>query len=342
MSLLEELQQLQSEAQGSIGEVGTAEQLESWRIKYLGSKGAVKAAMGRLKDVSKDHKPAYGKAANEVKNNLQSLFDARSQEISLAETKTAGPKIDVTLPGRRPQIGHLHIITQTINEICEIFGRLGFTVAYGPEMEDEWHSFDALNIPTSHPARDPLDNFYIDESTILRPQTSTVQIRTMESQDPPIRIIAPGRTYRPDTVDASHYFMFHQVEGLYVDEGVSMADLKTCLDQFCKAYFGPAVATRFRPSFFPFTEPSAEVDMSCPICGGDTPEGCSMCKGSGWIELGGCGMVDPNVLEAVNYDSEKYTGYAFGLGIERMVIQKHNIPDIRLLFESDMRFLHQF
>ena len=238
----------------------------------------------------------------------------------------------MTLPGRRPAVGHRHIITQTIDEICEIFGRMGFTVATGPEVEDEHHNFEALNIPPAHPARDPLDNFYIDPVTMLRSQTSTVQIRVMENTTPPVRIISPGRVYRPDTVDATHSFMFYQVEGLYVDEGVTMADLKTCLDQFCKTYFGREVATCFRPSFFPFTEPSGEVDILFHRPDGSTH----------WVELGGCGMVDPNVLEAVGYDSERYTGYAFGLGIERMVMRKHNIPDIRLLFESDVRFLHQF
>ena len=208
---------------------------------------------------------------------------------------------------------------------------MGFAVAYGPEVEDEHHNFDALNVPPSHVAHDELNNFYIDEKTMLRSQTSTVQIRTMESQQPPVRIIAPGRVYRPDTVDATHYFIFHQVEGLYVDEGVTMSDLKTCIDQFCKTYFGSNVATRFRPSFFPFTEPSAEIDVQF-----------TNADGYGWVELGGCGMVDPNVLVAVGYDPEKYTGYAFGMGIERMALRKHNITDIRLLFESDVRFLRQF
>jgi phenylalanyl-tRNA synthetase alpha chain len=239
---------------------------------------------------------------------------------------------DVTLPGTKPAIGHAHVLTQTVDAICEIFGRMGFEVVYGPEVEDERHNFEALNIPASHPARDPLDNFYIDDETMLRSQTSTVQIRTMETRQPPVRVIAPGRVYRPDTVDATHSFMFHQVEGLYVDEGVTMVDLKTCLDQFCKAYFGSDVQTRFRPSFFPFTEPSAEVDLLFHF-----PEGSTQ-----WIELGGCGMVDPNVLEAVGYDAEKYTGFAFGLGIERMAMRRHAIPDIRLLFENDVRFLHQF
>jgi len=341
MSLLDELQQLQAEAQAELDAVRTSDDLEAWRVRYLGAKGAIKAVMQRLKEVPPDQKPAVGKAANQLKNALQAAFDERLAAARGTRDATSAPLIDVTLPGRRPLLGHLHVITQTINEICDIFGRMGFTVAYGPEVEDEWHNFEALNTPASHPARDPLDNFYIDQKTFLRSQTSSVQIRVMESQDPPVRIIAPGRTYRPDTVDATHYFMFHQVEGLYVDEGVSMSDLKTCLDQFCKAYFGHDVATRFRPHFFPFTEPSAEVDMSCPVCSG-AADNCAVCKGSGWIELGGCGMVHPNVLEAVNYDSEKYTGYAFGMGIERMVMQKHNIPDIRLLFESDVRFLHQF
>jgi len=209
---------------------------------------------------------------------------------------------------------------------------MGFTVEYGPEVEDERHNFDALNIPPSHPARDELDNFYIDEATMLRSQTSTVQIRVMEKQQPPVRIIAPGRVYRPDTVDATHSFMFHQLEGLYVDEGVTMADLKTCLAQFSRAYFGHEVLTRFRPSFFPFTEPSAELDVWFKY-----PDG-----REDWMELAGCGMVDPNVLEAVNYDSEKYTGYAFGMGIERMAMVRHQIPDIRLLFDGDVRFLRQF
>jgi len=332
MSLLDEIQRLQQAGQQDLAKVATAEQLEAWRIKYLGAKGAVKAAMGKLAAVPADQKPALGKAANQLKGALQSAYDARLSDLAARRQRAQAPAVDVTLPGRRPKIGHLHVITQTINEICDIFGRMGFTVAYGPEIEDERHNFTALNTPPAHPARDPLDNFYIDDATMLRSQTSTVQIRYMETHRPPVRIISPGRCYRPDTVDATHYFMFHQVEGLCVDEGVSMADLKTCLDQFCKAYFSRDVATRFRPHYFPFTEPSAEVDIEFRHEDGS----------SRWIELGGCGMVDPNVLEAVEYDSERYTGFAFGLGIERMVMRKYNIPDIRLLFENDVRFLHQF
>jgi phenylalanyl-tRNA synthetase alpha chain len=334
MSLPEQLHALQRQAETELAAVDSPQALEAWRIKYLGSHGAVKAALQTLKEVPKADKPAAGKAANQLKGALQSAYQVRSEALgrAVAARKKAPPKIDITLPGKRPAIGHTHVITQTVNEVCEIFGRMGFEVAYGPEVEDERHNFQALNIPPSHPARDPLDNFYINDRIMLRSQTSTVQIRVMESHPPPVRIIAPGRVYRPDTVDATHSFMFHQVEGLYVDEGVTMADLKTCLDQFSKAYFGPEVATRFRPSFFPFTEPSAEVDMLFH----------AEDEADYWVELGGCGMVDPNVLEAVGYDSDRYSGYAFGLGIERMVMRKHHIPDIRLLFENDIRFLHQF
>jgi phenylalanyl-tRNA synthetase alpha chain len=331
MSLLDDLKNLQAQAQAELEKVASPEALEAWRIKYLGLKGQVKTALARLKEVSREEKPLAGKAANDLKNLLQGAFDSLATRLTLPR-QAAGPLVDVTLPGSRPQLGHMHIMTQTVNEVCEIFGRMGFDVAYGPEVEDERHNFDALNIPRSHPARDELDNFYIDETTMLRSQTSTVQIRTMENQQPPIRIISPGRVYRPDTVDATHYFMFHQVEGLYVDQGVTMSDLKTALDQFCKAYFGPDVATRLRPSFFPFTEPSAEIDVQFHNADGTTR----------WVELGGCGMVDPNVLDAVGYDSEKFTGYAFGMGIERMALRKHGITDIRLLYESDVRFLHQF
>jgi len=331
--LLEEIEQLQSQGQAELAAARTPQALEAWRIKYLATRGAVKASMQRLKEVPKADRPAVGKAANELKNALQGAYDARAAELGRAEAHPSRPVgIDVTLPGRRPLIGHTHVITQTINEMCEIFARMGFTVAYGPQLEDERHNFEALNIPPEHPARDTWENFYVDEATMLRSQTSPVQIRVMETHQPPIRIVAPGRVYRPDTVDATHSFMFHQLEGLYVDEGVSMADLKSCLQQFCTAYFGDEIATRLRPSFFPFTEPSAELDVLFRYEDGSTE----------WVEIAGCGMVDPNVLKSVGYDSEKYTGYAFGLGIERMVMRKHDIPDIRLLFACDARFLHQF
>ncbi len=331
MSLVEDLHQLQAQAQAELAQADTAEASEAWRVKYLGSKGALKAALAKIKDIPARQKGQYGQAANKLKQTLTAAFKQHQAQLGDAK-KTAKPMQDVTLPGIEPRVGHTHIITQTIWEICDIFGRMGFGVAYGPEVEDEQHNFVDLNIPASHPARDPLENFYIDHKAMLRSQTSTVQIRIMENSDPPIRVVAPGRVYRPDTVDATHSFMFHQLEGLYVDEGVTMVDLRTSVDQFCKAYFGPDVQTRFRPSFFPFTEPSAEVDVLFHY-----PDGSSR-----WIELGGCGMVDPNVLTAVNIDPEKYTGWAFGLGIERMVMRKHNVPDIRMLFESDVRFLRQF
>ncbi|MFP4356550.1 MAG: phenylalanine--tRNA ligase subunit alpha, partial [Phycisphaerae bacterium] len=301
MSALSELEQLQKTALAELEGVDGADSLEQWRIKYIGSKGAIKDAMGRIKDLPKQEKPAYGQAANAAKNALQAAFEAKQAQAADSGKATQGPSVDVTLPGEKPKLGHTHVLTQTVNEICEIFGRMGFEVVYGPEVEDERHNFDALNIPPSHPARDPLDNFYIDDFLMLRSQTSTVQIRTMEDRQPPVRVIAPGRVYRPDTVDATHSFMFHQLEGLYVDKDVTMADLKTTLDLFCKAYFGQDVRTRFRPSFFPFTEPSAEVDLEFHREDGSTY----------WIELGGCGMVDPNVLQAVGYDPETYTGYAF-------------------------------
>ena len=334
MSLLDDIKNARSAAGDELAAAGDADSLEAWRIRHLGTRGLLRQIMQQLKQVPKEDKPAAGKACNELKSALQAAYEARQAELGAVggKARAAAPRVDITLPGEAPKIGHRHIISQTIDEICEIFAGMGFTVEYGPEVEDERHNFVALNIPDHHPARDPLDNYYIDEKTMLRSQTSTVQIRVMEKTRPPVRIIAPGRVYRPDTVDATHSFMFHQVEGLYVDEGVTMGDLKTTLEQFCKAYFGHEVATRFRPSFFPFTEPSAEIDMLFHYDDGSTK----------WIELGGCGMVDPNVLDVVGYDSEKYTGFAFGLGIDRMVMRRHSIPDIRYLFESDVRFLHQF
>ncbi|MCK5113856.1 MAG: phenylalanine--tRNA ligase subunit alpha [Phycisphaerae bacterium] len=331
MSLVDGLQDMKVKALEELSRADTPETLEQWRIAYLGSKGAVKNAMAQLKDIPREEKGAYGKTANIIKGELTKAFSNAQAKIG-SQGKAKVPAQDVTLPGKPPQVGHGHIITQTINELCDIFGRMGFEAVYGPEVEDEQHNFVDLNIPPEHPARDALENFYIDGDTMLRSQTSTVQIRIMENSEPPIRVVAPGRVYRPDTVDATHSFMFYQIEGLYVDEGVTMADLRTCVDQFCKAYFGDEVQTRFRPSFFPFTEPSAEVDVLFHYDDGSTR----------WIELGGCGMVDPNVLTAVNIDPEKYTGWAFGLGIERMVMRKHNVPDIRMLYESDVRFLKQF
>jgi phenylalanyl-tRNA synthetase alpha chain len=327
--MLETLDKLQEDAICEIGSIQTTDELESWRVSYLGSKGRLKGVMPLMKDVSKEDKPAVGKRLNEVKTVLEGAFDARKQELDGASS--ARPPMDVTEPGDDVAKGRRHVISKTIDEITEVFGRMGFSVAYGPEVEDEYHNFNALNIPEDHPARDPVDNYFMGGDRMLRSQTSTVQIRVMESTPPPIKIIAVGRVYRPDTHDATHFSMFHQCEGLLVAPKVSMVDLKTTLFQFAKAYFGEEAEVRFRPSFFPFTEPSAEVDMKMKI------------KGKWqWVEIGGCGLVDPNVFEQVGYDNDKWQGYAFGLGIERVAMLKYGIQDIRWLFENDARFLRQF
>jgi len=288
--------------------------------------------LSKLGGLPAEERPTAGQLANKIKRDVTEAFERL--KASLTESDRAGRKqfVDVTLPGIRPLAGKPHVITQTINELLEIFGRMGFAVAYGPEVEDEWHNFVALNIGPEHPARDPADNFYINENTLLRSQTSTIQIRVMEKQKPPIRVVAPGRVYRPDTVDATHMFMFHQLEALVVDEGVTMVDMKSTIDQFIHTFLGPQARWRFRPSFFPFTEPSAEVDLLLTDRSG----------AEAWVEMGGCGMVDPNVFDAVGIDSEKYTGWAFGFGIERLAMRKYGITDIRLFYENDLRFLGQF
>jgi phenylalanyl-tRNA synthetase alpha chain len=336
---------LLSSAQADLKAVKSAEDLEAVRIRYLGTKGLLKDAADHLRSLPGPEKRGFGQRMNEVKSAITSAYNEKKAALESGPKTIAG--IDITEPGRlafddyRP--GSLHIITQTIQELTSLFARMGFTVAEGPEVEDDFHNFEALNIPRIHPARDPLDNFYLERgpeapSYMLRSQTSSVQIRVMETQKPPIRIVAPGRVYRPDTVDATHLFQFHQLEALVVDKGISMVDLRTTIDQFAKAYFGPEVQTRFRPSFFPFTEPSAEVDVLVHLADGATR----------WMEIGGCGMVDPNVFKAVNIDPEIYAGWAFGFGIERLIMRKHHIvnamnePDIRVLVENDLRFLKQF
>lgn len=333
--MLETLQELEKTGLAELEHAADAEALEQWRIAYLGTKGKLKAVMPQMKNVPAEHKPAVGKRLNEVKQALESAFSLKQQALSA--TKPRGPMLDMTEPGLLMGQGRRHVLSKTIDEIIEVFARMGFSVADGPEVEDEWHNFNALNIPADHPARDPIDNFYLQDARqgqqmrLLRTQTSTVQIRTMESTAPPLKVIAIGRVYRPDTHDATHYSMFHQVEGLYVDRNVTMVDLKTTLFQFARAYFGPEAQVRMRPSFFPFTEPSAEVDMKMKIKGEYQ-----------WVEMGGCGMVDPNVFEAVGYDPEQWTGFAFGLGIERIAMRKYGIADIRWLYENDARFLRQF
>jgi len=332
--MLDRVEQLKAEALSELEAATDAEALERWRIAYLGSKGKVKAAMGWLKEAPPEDKPRIGQALNEVKQALESAYTARQQAMGGAAgggRAAQGPKIDVTEPGLPRRMGRVHVIQQVIDELVEVFGRMGFDLAEGPELEDEQHNFVDLNIPPEHPARDPLDNFYVDERHLLRTQTSTVQIRVMENTPPPVRVVSVGRVYRPDTHDATHSSMFHQVEGLYVDRGVSMSDLKTTLLQFARAMFGPEAEARLRPSYFPFTEPSAELDIKMQVKGRYD-----------WVELGGCGMVDPNVFEAVGYDPEQWTGWAFGLGVERIAMRRYGIEDIRWLFENDVRFLRQF
>jgi phenylalanyl-tRNA synthetase alpha chain len=329
--MLEQFEQLGKEALDDLTRVNDLKALEEYRIKYLGRKGSVMLLLGQIGGLPAEDKPQAGQLANKVKKEVTAAFEARKTALEQTQ-KTRRPSTDVTLPGLPVRIGKPHVITQTITELLDIFGRMGFGVSYGPEVEDEWHNFVALNIPPEHPARDPLDNFYIDDSTLLRSQTSTIQIRTMEKTKLPIRVVAPGRVYRPDTVDATHMYMFHQLEALVVDEGVSMVDLKTTIEQFIHVFFGHDTQWRFRPSFFPFTEPSAEVDLLLTDKTGQQR----------WVEMGGCGMVDPNVFNAVGIDPEKYTGWAFGFGIERLAMRKYEITDIRWLFENDLRFLDQF
>jgi len=330
--ILKDFAAIGQKALKDLGQVDTLEELESFRIQYLSRKGEVTELLGRLGELPKELKPQAGKLANQIKNQVNEAFKNRQEQLQQQKAVAVKPMIDVTLPGIAPALGCSHLISKTIDELLEIFGRMGFDVGYGPEIEDEYHNFVALNIDESHPARDPLDNFYINDTTLLRSQTSTMQIRVMEKRQPPIRVVAPGRVYRPDKVDATHMYMFYQIEALVVDEGVSMIDLKTTIDQFINAFYGGEVQWRFRPSFFPFTEPSGEVDLLLRDKNGV----------ESWVEMGGCGMVDPNVFKAVGYDPEKYTGWAFGFGIERLAMRKYGITDIRLFFENDLRFLSQF
>ncbi len=330
------LDQLAAQAIAAFADSQSKDQLEAARVEFLGAKnGRLKSTQQRLGTLAGTDRPAGGLRLNQVKEQIQSAFQAADARLDCAAlVQQRDPQFDPTLPGRTFRLGHLHPITQTIEELKEIMARLGFTVADGPEIEDEHHNFDALNIPLDHPARDPLDNFFLatahqtaGEALLLRSQTSTVQIRVMERQPPPVRIIALGRVYRPDQVDETHYPMFHQMEGLLIDRQVTMADLKSVLRLFATSYLGSDVHIRFRPSFFPFTEPSVEVDMHWQ---------------DRWIEMGGAGMVDPNVLRAVGYDPDEVSGFAFGLGIERLCGRRHGITDIRNLHYNDVRFLHQF
>lgn len=335
---LDALEVLEREARGWIEDASTADELESVRVRLLGRKeGRLTAILRRMGEVPPDQRREVGAAANRVKDEIVALLEARAAELARPASATAS--LDLTMPGRAGWRGARHPVTIIIDEVCEIFRSLGFTRVRGPEAETDWYNFEALNTPLDHPAADAHDTFYLGPGLLLRSHTSPVQIRTMQEYQPPIRVVVPGMVYRRDPFDASHAPAFEQIEGLAVDEDVSFVDLKATLAAFAQRMFGAGTEVRFRPSYFPFTEPSAEVDVSCLICGGS---GCSACKGSGWIEIMGAGMVDPAVFEAVGYDPERYTGFAFGMGPARIALNLYGIPDIRLLYEGDVRFLEQF
>lgn len=337
--LKEALESLERDGVELIDAASDLEELESARITLLGRKeGRLTGILRHLGGLPPEERPAVGAAANRVKSVLQERLEARAEELEAA-ARRPDVGLDLTLPGRRRWRGARHPVTLVIDEICGVLGSLGFTRVRGPEAETEWHNFTALNTPLDHPAADMHDTFYLSPGILLRSHTSPVQVRTMQRHEPPIRVVAPGMVYRRDPFDASHAPAFEQIEGLAVDEGITFVDLKATLAEFARRIFGPGAEVRFRPSFFPFTEPSAEVDVSCLICGGG---GCSACKGTGWIEIMGAGMVDPAVFEAVGYDPDRYTGFAFGMGPARIAMLRYGIPDIRHLYDADIRFLDQF
>ncbi|NLD81854.1 MAG: phenylalanine--tRNA ligase subunit alpha [Smithella sp.] len=338
--MISDILQLEKSALGELAQAKTQEAILAVRTKYLGRKGLLTGLLRNIAQVPVDEKPLFGKRCNEVKELLDVKIEEalKLQAESKKEAILAKEKIDVTLPGRSIPPGRIHPVIQIRREICEIFASFGFSVVEGPEVELDYYNFESLNIPKDHPARDMQDTFYIEDNMVLRTHTSPVQVRIMEKVQPPVRILSPGRVYRPDS-DVSHTPMFHQIEGLLVDRGISFADLKGILTAFLKKVFGSDTVLRFRPSFFPFTEPSAEVDIRCVMCKGS---GCRVCGQSGWLEILGSGMVDPAVFKNVGYDPEIYSGFAFGLGLERIAMLKYGISDIRLLFENDIRFLKQF
>ena len=334
-----ELEQLERQAVLEIGTAESLDRLRAVRAKYVGRKGSITAILRQVGSLREHDRKEVGRIGNKVKAAIER--EARSREAYLVrrdEEARTEPTIDVTLPGYPIPIGRMHPITRTINEVVDIFAGMGFEVGTGPEVETDYYNFVSLNTPKDHPARDMQATFFVSEDLVLRTQTSPVQVRTMEQREPPVRIIAPGKVYRPD-LDASHSPMFFQAEGFMVDEGVSFGDLKGVLDTFARAFFGEEADTRFRPSFFPFTEPSAEVDVRCVICKGT---GCRTCSQKGWLEIAGCGMIHPAVFDSVGYDHEKYTGFAFGMGLDRLTMLRYRVDDIRLFYEDDLRFLEQF
>jgi phenylalanyl-tRNA synthetase alpha chain len=337
---MKNLQTLADEAKAAIASATDVAALDLVRVRFLGKKGELTDLLKGLGQLSAEERPQAGAAINTVKQTLQELINVRKSALEQAaiDQKLAGEKIDVSLPGRGQHSGGLHPVTRTIERIEQFFSGVGFDVVEGPEIEDDYHNFEALNIPSYHPARAMHDTFYVDETTVLRTHTSPVQVRVMESSKPPLRIVCPGRVYRCDS-DLTHTPMFHQVEGLLIDEDVSFADLKGVVEEFLRVYFEQDLAVRFRPSYFPFTEPSAEVDIQCVMCSG---KGCRVCSQTGWLEVMGCGMVHPSVFEHAGIDAEKYRGFAFGMGVERLAMLRYGVNDLRLFFENDLQFLKQF
>ncbi len=338
MKFIDKLKEIEKIAVKEVSDVTNVEALENAKVKYLGRKGVVTDAIKGIKSVAKKDKPEAGMFINKLKQKITILIEEkekgfRSKESAIFENN------DMTLPGIKRELGHVHPLIKTTQEIIEIFGKMGFKAVESPEIETEYYNFEALNIPKNHPSRETFHTFYIENGNLLRSQTSTSQIRVMEKEKPPIQVIHAGKVYRPDAVDASHSFMFYQIEGFMVDKGIQFSDLKGVLERFAKEYFGDNVKMRFRPHFFPFTEPSAEVDISCFICGG---KGCRVCSHKGWLEVLGSGMINPKVFEFVKIDPTVYTGFAFGMGVDRICMLKYGIDDIRLLYENDVRFLKQF
>ncbi len=337
----EKIEQLKQAAVKALENAAEQSDIEEIRVKYLGKKGELTALLKQMGSLAPEDRPKMGQLVNEAKQKLDSLISEKSAEMKekLTELKLKAETIDITMPAKKQEHGSLHPLNQVLNDMIDIFQSMGFDVLDGPEVETDHYNFECLNVPADHPARDMQDTFYLGENLLLRTQTSAAQIRTMENRKPPIRIICPGRVFRADEVDATHSPVFHQIEGLVVDKGVTMCDLKGVLEQFAREIYGEDTKVKFRPSFFPFTEPSVEVDVSCSECGG---KGCRVCKGSGWIEILGAGMVHPNVLRSCGIDPEVYSGFAFGIGLDRLTTTRHKISDIRLLFENDKRFLDQF
>lgn len=333
-----QIEELEQQSQAELASLDSLEALEAYRVKWLGRKGAITDILRGMKDAPAEERPAIGQGANKLKTLISDAVDAKKAAMEAQSASTPDQVVDFSLPGRRPRRGHQHLITQITNEMVGIFTELGYQVAEGPDIETDYYNFDALNTPADHPARDSHDTFYIEPGVVLRTHTSPVQMRTMELHQPPVAVVVPGRVYRVD-FDASHSPMFNQLEGLLVDQNVTFGDLKGTINHFIHKMFGKNAKTRFRPHFFPFTEPSAEVDVSCSVCNGS---GCRLCKNSGWIEIMGCGMVDPEVFKYANYDYDKYTGFAFGMGIDRIALLRHSIDTIHHLYENDLRFLEQF